>query len=110
MTLLAPAREPDRLVHGSSDCGMEGRATLHARWSAALPGVGDHQGADAAGGTPPIPAQTMALMHIGQIRRWYVSPHSPDEAAFFKRRHGNCGLRFSELWGIERGRDGGPGG
>ena len=37
-------------------------------------------------------------------------PHSPDEAAFFKRPRGNSGLSFSELWGIERGRDGGPGG
>ena len=40
----------------------------------------------------------------------YVDPQSPDEAAFFKRPRGNSGLRFSELWGIERGRDGGPGG
>src|SRR6267143_1669807 len=50
---VAPAREPDRVVHGSSDCGLEGRTTLHARRSAALLGFSDHHGADAAGGFPP---------------------------------------------------------
>ena len=49
-------------------------------------------------------ATTRAMSAIDLI------PHSPDEAAFFKRPRGNSGLRFSELWGIERGRDGGPGG
>jgi spermidine dehydrogenase len=39
-----------------------------------------------------------------------LNPHSPDEAAFFKRPRGNSGLKLSELWGIERGIDGGPGG
>jgi hypothetical protein len=40
-------------VHGNGDCGMEGRATRHPRRPAALLGVGDHDGADAAGGFPP---------------------------------------------------------
>src|SRR4029077_781329 len=43
------------VVHRSSDCGVEGRATPHAWWSAALLGVGNHHGADAAGGFPPGP-------------------------------------------------------
>ena len=47
---LAPARKPDCLVHRSSDCSVEGRATCHARRPAALLGVGDHDSADAAGG------------------------------------------------------------
>jgi len=38
--------------HGSSDCGVEGRATLHTWRPTALLGVGDHHGADAAGGFP----------------------------------------------------------
>jgi len=50
LTLPAPARKPDRLVHGNSDCGVEGRAPRHARRSAALLVVGDHHGADAASG------------------------------------------------------------
>jgi len=68
-----------------------------------------------------VPKQTFMLLedrraHIeGYIRdtkqpAYGFNPHSPDEAAFFKRPRGNSGLRFSELWGIERGRDGGPGG
>src|ERR1700738_3916774 len=46
-------REPDRLVHGSSNCGVEGQAPRYARRPAALLGVGNHHGADAAGGFPP---------------------------------------------------------
>ena len=34
------------MVHGSSDCGVEGGAPRHARRSAALLGVGDHHGGD----------------------------------------------------------------
>ena len=41
------------VVHGSGDCGVEGRAPRHARRPTALLGVGDHHGADAAGGFPP---------------------------------------------------------
>jgi len=36
-----------------SDCGVEGLAPHHAWRSAALLGVGDHHGADAAGGFSP---------------------------------------------------------
>jgi hypothetical protein len=39
---LRQRERPDRLVHGSSDCGVEGRAPRHARRPAALLGVGDH--------------------------------------------------------------------
>jgi hypothetical protein len=41
------------VVHGSGDCGVEGRATRHAWRPTAVLGVGDHHGADAAGGFPP---------------------------------------------------------
>ena len=41
------------MVDGSGDCGVEGRATLHAWRPTALLGVGNHRGADAAGGFPP---------------------------------------------------------
>src|SRR5712671_1205961 len=36
MKRLAPARQPDRVVHGSGDCGVEGRAPRHARRPAPL--------------------------------------------------------------------------
>src|SRR5207253_10787005 len=67
---LRPAREPDRVVHGSGDCSVEGRAPRHARRPTALLGVGDHHGADAAGGSPPGATPDRRVARIPSSAAW----------------------------------------
>jgi Rhodopirellula transposase DDE domain len=64
------ARQPDPVVHGSGDCGVEGRAPRHARRPTALLGVGDHHGADAAGGFPPGAAPDRRADRIPSAAVW----------------------------------------
>jgi len=49
---LAPAREPDGLVHRGGDRGLGGRAAHHAGRATILLGSGDHDSADAQGRVP----------------------------------------------------------
>jgi hypothetical protein len=39
-----------------------------------------------------------------------VIPHSPDEPGDFERIAPDSGIKFSTLWWIEQGGDGGPDG
>jgi hypothetical protein len=66
-----------RRFHGSGDCGVEGRAPCHARRPAALLDVGDHDGADAAGGFPPGATGRNRLRSRGRgVRRTPASASS----------------------------------
>src|SRR5438132_13130245 len=84
MTLPCAAREPDRLVHGSSDCGVEGRAPRHARRSTALLGGGDHHGADAAGGFPPGATPDRGLI-ASLLRLLGLDLAAPDHSTISRR-------------------------
>jgi hypothetical protein len=64
------------VVQRSSDCGVEGRATRHARRPAALLGVGDSDGADTADGFPPGARQTEGLCQRHLDAAFIMPPRS----------------------------------
>jgi hypothetical protein len=92
----SPARSAgtklDRLVHGSRDCGVEGRAPRHARRPAPLLGLGDHDGADAAGGLPPGTAPDRRTSRIDALRLLGLNLAAPDHSTHEPTRRDIAGV------------------